>query len=170
MEYRRELSDYLGTIQSNQLAPRQFSNAGWSIIRTAVSRSHHLCASIFLLPSRGGGKSPPCHTRSFLISCKPLLSGAAVCHCVMGGIFYFLLNGKRWVSSSDEPALHQVLVILCVHTASALCKVIGRDFMWRSSQTLKGKEKNVGCDILVWLFFLTPRHYILSVIWLTKFY
>lgn len=39
---------------------------------------------------------------------------AAVCRRVKGGIFFFLLNGKRWVSCSDEPALHQVLVILGV--------------------------------------------------------
>lgn len=37
-----------------------------------------------------------------------------MCRRVKGGIFFFLLNGKRWVSCSDEPALHQVLVILGV--------------------------------------------------------
>lgn len=95
------------------LASVRFPNAGRSIRRTLVSRSPNLRASIPPVP-KSKAKSPPCHTRSFLISCKPLLNVAAVCRRVKGGIFFFLLNGKCWVSCSDEPALHQVLVILGV--------------------------------------------------------
>lgn len=63
----------------------------------------------FHLPAPNSeGESRPGHTGSFLISWKLLVN---VTSSSLFFLFFFLLNGKHWVSCSDEPALHQVLVI-----------------------------------------------------------